>query len=280
MTVYARPGAEGSLMSFQSRYDNYIGGEWVAPAQGRYFENPTPVTGQTFCEVARSDEADIERALDAAHAAAPAWGKTSRRRAGGDPQQDRRPHRGEPRIHRRRRILGQRQAGARDPQRRHPVGGGPLPVLRRSDPRAGRLAVADRRRHRRLPLPRTARRGRPDHPVELPDPDGHLEAGAGPGRGQCRGAQAGRADPGLDPLPDVADRRPAPGRGAQRGQRVRRRGGQAAGVEQPHRQDRVHRRDHHRPADHAVRQPEPDPGDAGTGRQEPQHLLQRRPGRP
>jgi aldehyde dehydrogenase len=63
-------------MSYESRYDNFIGGEWVAPAMGRYFENPTPVTGQTFCEVARSDEADVEKALDAAHAAAPAWGKT------------------------------------------------------------------------------------------------------------------------------------------------------------------------------------------------------------
>ena len=77
MTVYARPGKTGSLMSFQPRYDNYIGGEWVAPVQGRYFENSTPVTGEVFCEVARSDEADIEHALDAAHAAAPAWGKTS-----------------------------------------------------------------------------------------------------------------------------------------------------------------------------------------------------------
>ena len=77
MTVYSRPGTEGSLMSFQARYDNFIGGEWVAPAQGGYFENATPVTGQTFCEVARSDDADVERALDAAHAAAPAWGKTS-----------------------------------------------------------------------------------------------------------------------------------------------------------------------------------------------------------
>ena len=77
MTIYARPGAEGSLMSFQPRYDNYIGGKWVAPVQGRYFENPTPVTGEVFCEVARSDEADVERALDAAHAAAPAWGKSS-----------------------------------------------------------------------------------------------------------------------------------------------------------------------------------------------------------
>ena len=77
MTVFARPGAAGALMSYESRYENFIGGQWVAPAGGRYFENPTPVTGQTFCEVARSDEADVEKALDAAHAAAPAWGKTA-----------------------------------------------------------------------------------------------------------------------------------------------------------------------------------------------------------
>src|SRR5262245_792976 len=77
MTVFPRPGSDGALMAYESRYDNFIGGDWVAPAQGRYFENPTPVTGQTFCEIPRSDEADIEKALDAAHAAAPAWGKTA-----------------------------------------------------------------------------------------------------------------------------------------------------------------------------------------------------------
>jgi aldehyde dehydrogenase len=77
MTVYARPGSAESLMSYESRYGNFIGGEWVAPAQGRYFENPTPITGQAFCEVPRSDEADVDKALDAAHAAAPAWGKTA-----------------------------------------------------------------------------------------------------------------------------------------------------------------------------------------------------------
>ncbi len=77
MTVFARPGADGALMSYESRYGNFIGGEWVAPAAGRYFENPTPVTGQPFCEIPRSDEADIDKALDAAHAAAPAWGKTA-----------------------------------------------------------------------------------------------------------------------------------------------------------------------------------------------------------
>ncbi len=62
---------------FKQRYDNFIGGRWVAPVAGRYFENVTPVTGQPFCEVARSDKDDIELALDAAHAARVAWGKTS-----------------------------------------------------------------------------------------------------------------------------------------------------------------------------------------------------------
>ena len=77
MTVYANPGTEGAKVSYQSRYENWIGGEWVAPVQGQYFENPSPVNGQTFCEVARSSADDVELALDAAHAAAPAWGKTS-----------------------------------------------------------------------------------------------------------------------------------------------------------------------------------------------------------
>ena len=77
MTVYARPGSADALMSFQSRYENFIGGRWVAPAGGQYFEALSPVNGQPFCEVARSTDADIDKALDAAHAAAPAWGKTS-----------------------------------------------------------------------------------------------------------------------------------------------------------------------------------------------------------
>ncbi|MBM4526588.1 aldehyde dehydrogenase family protein [Rhodococcus hoagii] len=76
MSVYARPGSPDALMSFETRYDNWIGGEWVAPVKGQYFENPTPITGQPSCEVARSTAEDIELALDAAHAAAPAWGKT------------------------------------------------------------------------------------------------------------------------------------------------------------------------------------------------------------
>jgi aldehyde dehydrogenase len=62
---------------FKARYGNFIGGAWVEPIAGRYFENPSPVNGAVLCEVARSDAADVERALDAAHAAKDAWGRTS-----------------------------------------------------------------------------------------------------------------------------------------------------------------------------------------------------------
>ena len=62
---------------FKPRYENFIGGEWVAPVAGRYFENTSPVNGRVLCEVALSDAADVELALDAAHAAKDAWGRTS-----------------------------------------------------------------------------------------------------------------------------------------------------------------------------------------------------------
>lgn len=75
--IYANPNTPGSVVSFKPRYDNFIGGEFVPPVDGRYFENPSPVNGKTFCEVARSNSKDIELALDAAHKAKGAWGKTS-----------------------------------------------------------------------------------------------------------------------------------------------------------------------------------------------------------
>src|SRR3974390_2036980 len=62
---------------FAERYDNFIGGQWVAPRAGKYFDNVSPVTGQVVCKIARSDEQDVEAALDAAHAAKDAWGRTS-----------------------------------------------------------------------------------------------------------------------------------------------------------------------------------------------------------
>lgn len=62
---------------FKTRYDNFIGGRFVPPVKGQYFDNITPITGIKVCEVARSTAEDVELALDAAHAAKEAWGRTS-----------------------------------------------------------------------------------------------------------------------------------------------------------------------------------------------------------
>ncbi|MFJ1826800.1 aldehyde dehydrogenase family protein, partial [Streptomyces sp. NPDC088178] len=77
MTRYAAPGTEGAIVTYESRYDHWIGGAYVPPARGQYFENPSPVNGRPFTEIARGSAEDVERALDAAHAAAPAWGATA-----------------------------------------------------------------------------------------------------------------------------------------------------------------------------------------------------------
>ena len=77
MTVYAPPGTPESLITFKPRYEHWIGGEWVAPVKGQYFDDISPVNGKPFAEVARGTSEDIEAALDAAHRAAPAWGRTS-----------------------------------------------------------------------------------------------------------------------------------------------------------------------------------------------------------
>ena len=75
--TYAKPGTDGSIVQFKARYENFIGGDWAPPVEGRYFDNPSPVDGQTFCEVARSTKADIELAVEAAHVAAEKWNRTS-----------------------------------------------------------------------------------------------------------------------------------------------------------------------------------------------------------
>src|SRR5512132_1840310 len=76
-TIYAAPGSPDSPVSLKARYENFIGGHWVAPVEGAYSPNPSPATGQPFCEVACSTAHDVDLALDAAHAASEAWGETS-----------------------------------------------------------------------------------------------------------------------------------------------------------------------------------------------------------
>ncbi|MEK4026905.1 acetaldehyde dehydrogenase ExaC [Sporosarcina sp. FSL W7-1283] len=75
--IYSNPNTEGAFVQFKEKYDNFIGGKWVAPVNGQYFDNKSPVTGEVFTKAARSSAEDIELALDAAHAAKDAWGKTS-----------------------------------------------------------------------------------------------------------------------------------------------------------------------------------------------------------
>ena len=75
--LYPYPNTNDSNVQFKEKYDNFINGEWTAPVDGEYFDNTSPIDGKVICQVARSKEADIEKALDAAHAAKDAWGKTS-----------------------------------------------------------------------------------------------------------------------------------------------------------------------------------------------------------
>ena len=75
--IYAYPNTTGAPLQYKAHYDNFIGGKWVAPTKGEYFDVVTPVTGQPYTKAARSTAEDIELALDAAHAAKDTWGKTS-----------------------------------------------------------------------------------------------------------------------------------------------------------------------------------------------------------
>jgi hypothetical protein len=224
------------------------------PVKGQYFENITPVTGKPFCEIpGRPPRTSRRRSTprtrprrtlgqDARRPNARTSSTRSPTASSRTSRCSRSPRRG---------TTASRSAR---PRRRHPARDRPLPLLRRLHPRAGGHARRARRRHRRLPLPRAARRGRPDHPVELPDPDGGVEARPGPRRRQLRRAEARRADARVDPRARRTDRRPAAAGRAQHRERLRRRGRQAARVEPAHRQDRLHRRDDDGPADHAVRQ--------------------------
>ena len=75
--IYAAPGSAGAKVQFKAKYDNFIGGKWLAPVKGEYFDVISPINGKPYTRAARSGAGDIELALDAAHAAADKWGKTA-----------------------------------------------------------------------------------------------------------------------------------------------------------------------------------------------------------
>ena len=140
LTIYAPPGSPNSVVTVATRYENFIGGEWVAPVKGQYFQNSTPVTGQVFTEIARSTSDDVELALDARARRQACVGEDVRGRSCVGVEQDRRPPAGEPGTAGHRRDLGQRKADPRDPGRGSAVGHRSLQIFRRRDPRLRRAA--------------------------------------------------------------------------------------------------------------------------------------------
>ena len=200
MAKYAAPGTDGSVVTFKDRYDHFIGGEYVAAGQGPVLREP-----HARSPARRSPRSPAAPPRTSSARSTP---PTPPRRPGA------RPRPPSARTSSTRSPTGWRQnlemlavAETWDngkPVRETLAADIPLAIdhfryFAGAHPRPGGLALRDRRRHRRLPLPRAARRGRADHPVELPDPDGDLEARPGAGRRQRGRAQAGRADPGVDP---------------------------------------------------------------------------------
>ena len=242
MAKYAPPGTEGSVVSFKPRYDHFIGGEYVAPAKGQYFENPTPVTGR---DLHRGRPRHGRRHREGARRRArrrAGLGQDLGRRARQHPQQDGRPHRGQPRVDRDRRDLGERQgrAARRSPptsrSRSTTCATSPVPCA----PRRARSRRSTRTRSPTTSTSRWVSSGRSSRGTSRSS----WRSGSSP-----RALAAGNAivlkpaeqtPASIHVLNELVGRPAAAGR-AQHRQRLRRRGGQAAGVEQAHPQDRVHR---------------------------------------
>ena len=258
---------------FERRYGNYINGKWAEPRSGRYFENFSPVNGRPLCEIARSDAQDIEDALDAAHAAKEAWGRTS------VAERALILNRIADRMEENLDLLALAETWDNGkPIRETTAADMPLAIdhfryfagaIRAQE---GGLSEIDHDTvayHFHEPLGVVGQ----IIPWNFPLLMAVLEAGPGAGRRKLRRAEAGRADAGRDHGVGRSDRRPVAAGRAQHRQRLWPRGRQAAGVIAAHRQDRLYRRDVDGPADHAVCQPEPDSGDARTRRQVAEHLL-------
>jgi len=187
MTVYAAPGAAGAKITYKPRYDNFIGGKFVPPVKGQYFDVITPVSGKVYTQAARSTAEDIELALDAAHAAADSWGKTDAATRANILLKI--ANRIEENLER----LAYAETVDNGKAIRETLNADiPLTVDHfryfAGCVRARRRIEQHRREHCGVPHPGTAGRGGPDHPVELPHPDGGVEAGTRAGCGQLRGA--------------------------------------------------------------------------------------------
>lgn len=269
------PDTYGTRIDIKPQYDNFIDGRWQKPADGEYFDNLTPVTGQLLTRNARSKERDIEMALDAAHRAAPKWAATAP-------------------AERARMLLRIADAMEANLERLATAetwdNGKPIREARAADIP---LAIDHFRYFASAIRSQEGGLSEIDHdtvayhfneplgvvgqiiPWNFPILMAAWKLAPALAAGNCV-VLAGRADAAGHHAAGRAGRRHPAAGSAQCRHRLRPGSGQAAGLQQAHRQDRLHRRDHHRPPHHAVRVAEHHPGDAGTGRQVAQHLLRQR----
>ena len=258
---------------FAKRYENYVGGEWRAPKAGKYFDNISPITGQPVCEIARSDASDIEAALDAAHAAKDAWGRTS------PAERAQILNKIADRIETNLEKLATAETWDNGkPIREAMAADLPLAVdhfryfagaIRAQE---GSISEVDHDTvayHFHEPLGVVGQ----IIPWNFPILMAVWKLAPALAAGNCVVIKPAEQTPAsimvlMEVIGDlIAEGRP------QRRQRIRPRSRQAARVEQPGSQGRLYRRDHDRPAHHAICVAEPNSGDARAWRQVAQHLL-------
>ena len=227
--VYQAPGHADSPVEVKPRYENFIGGKWLPPAPG-------PVHGATCSppppgRSARCRSPPPRTSSSRWTPPTPPRTPGARRRRPSAPQvlnADRRRHRG---PHQEMLAVAESWENGK-PVRETLAADIPLAADHfRYFAAAARAEEGtldrDRQAHHGLPLPRAARRGRPDHPVQLPAADGGVEARPGAGGGQLLGAQAGLADPLVDPEARRGHRGRRPAGRDQRRHRARREIGKA-----------------------------------------------------
>ena len=234
--AYAHPGTDGAIVNFDARYDNFIGGEWVAPAEGQYFDNPTPVDGPDLHRGRpRRRPWTSTSALDAAHARAPTRGAARRateRASILEQIADR--HGGQPREARGRRSAGRTARPSARPwpptsRWRSTTSATSPAAIRTQEGTSSRSTTNTVAYHFHEPLGVVGQ----IIPWNFPILMAVWKLAPALAAGNCVVLKPAEQTPVVDPRGDQAGRRPAAAGRAQRRQRLRRRGGQAAGVVQP-----------------------------------------------
>jgi aldehyde dehydrogenase len=234
------------------RYENFIGGRWVAPVKGGYFDNISPTTGQVICQIARSQAEDVELAIDAAHAAADKWGRTAVADRPGRSIASRTAWRSICRF-----LAAVETYDNGKPIRETNLADLPLAVdhfryfagcVRAQEGSLGELDDDTVAYHFHEPLGVVGQ----IIPWNFPILMAVWKLAPALAAGNCVVLKPAEQTPLSHHGVDGAHPGPAAAGRAQHRQRLRARGRQAAGFKPAHRQDRLHRRDHHRPADHAV----------------------------